>query len=105
MTAQQTFRNPVIVLLTLALAYAAYASARILIVLLVAIIIASAVRPAVKRLERLHIPEGLAILLVYIALGVTIFLLGVVVLPPAVNQFAGYIENDQGLATRIIAAQ
>jgi predicted PurR-regulated permease PerM len=105
MTAQQTFRNTLVVVLTLALAYTLWASARILIVLLVAIIVASAVRPAVVWLHRRRLPEGLAILLVYLMLGLGIFLLGVVILPPAVNQFAGYIENEQGLATRIIEAQ
>jgi predicted PurR-regulated permease PerM len=105
MTAQQTFRNTLVVVLTLAVAYALYASARILIVLLVAIIVASAIRPAVVWLHRRRLPEGLAILLVYLMIGVGIFLLGVVILPPAVNQFAGYIENEQGLANRIIEAQ
>jgi predicted PurR-regulated permease PerM len=105
MTAQQTFRNTVIVILTVAAAYALYASARILTVLLVAIIVASAVRPTVLWLKRRPVPEGLAILLVYAAIAFGIFLLGVVVLPPAASQFAGYIENDQKLANRIIETQ
>jgi predicted PurR-regulated permease PerM len=105
MTAQQAFRNTVVVILTLALAYVIYASAHIVIVLLVAIIIASAIRPAVLRLTRLHVAEGLSILIVYFLLGLSLFLLSVVVLPPAVNQFAGYIENDQGLANKIVDAQ
>jgi predicted PurR-regulated permease PerM len=105
MTAQQTFRNTLIVIVTFALAYILYASAHIVIVLLVAIIIASAVRPAVLKLRKLRISEGLAILTVYFMLGLSLFLLGVVVLPPAVNQFAGYMENENGLANRIIEAQ
>ncbi len=105
MTAQQTFRNTLIVLVTVAVAYALFMSAHILIVLLVAIIVASAVRPAVLWLQKRRLPEGLSILLVYAAIAFTIFLLGVVVLPPATTQFAGYIENDQNLAQRIIAAQ
>jgi putative heme transporter len=105
MTAQQTFRNTLVVLLTLVMAYAIYASARILIVLLVAIIVASAVRPSVLWLQRRRVPEWLAILLVYGAIAFGIFLLGVVVLPPATGQFAGYIENEHNLGNRIIDAQ
>ena len=81
MTAQQTFRNTLIVIATLAVAYALVQSVRILIVLLVAIIIASAVRPAVLWLRRRHIPEALAILIIYALLAVFIFVLGAVVLP------------------------
>ncbi|MEP7285240.1 MAG: AI-2E family transporter [Chloroflexota bacterium] len=105
MTAQQTFRNTLVVILTLAAAYTVYASIRILIVLLIAIIIASAVRPAVLRLTKLRVPLGLAILLVYLALGITLFVLGVVVLPPAINQLAQYITNNNFLANQIINAQ
>src|SRR5438874_2727626 len=105
MSARQTFRNTLVVILTLVVAYALYASARILVVLLVAIIVASAVRPSVLWLEKRHIPEGLAILLVYAGIAFGIFLLSVVVLPPAARQFAGYIENDNNLADRIIESQ
>jgi predicted PurR-regulated permease PerM len=105
MTAQQAFRNTVVVILTLVAAYALYASIRILIVLLLAIIVASAVRPAVLWLRRRGVSEALAILVVYGFLGIGLFLLGVVVLPPAANQFAGYLENDQNLANRFVDVQ
>jgi predicted PurR-regulated permease PerM len=105
MTAQETFRNTVIVIATVAVAYALYMSARILIVVLVAIIVASAVRPAVLWMHKRGISEGIAILLVYSAIALSIFMLTVLVLPPAATQFAGYIENDQNLAQRIIVAQ
>ncbi|MBZ0297053.1 MAG: AI-2E family transporter [Anaerolineae bacterium] len=105
MTVQQTFRNTVTVILTLAAAYILFLSVRILIVLLIAIIVASAIRPAVLRLQRWRFPEGIAILTVYGLIGLTLFLLSVVVLPPAINQFTSYINNEQGLASRIIIAQ
>jgi predicted PurR-regulated permease PerM len=105
MTAQQTFRNTLVVLLTLGAAYVLIVSARILIVLLVAIIVSSAVRPSVQRLRRWGFAEGIAILLVYAVIGITLFMLGAVVLPPAINQLSGYLNNEQGLANRIIAAQ
>ena len=105
MTAQQTLRNTLIVLATLAAAYAMLVSIRIIIVLLVAVIVASAVRPAVLWLERRRIPQGLSILSVYLLLGVFIFGLMLIVLPPAANRLAGYIENEDRLAQRIIIAQ
>ncbi|MEO8610204.1 MAG: AI-2E family transporter [Chloroflexota bacterium] len=105
MTVQQTFRNTVTVILTLVAAYILFVSAHILIVLLIAIIVASAIRPAVLRLQRWRFPEGIAIISVYGLIGLVLFLLSVVVLPPAVNQFTSYINNEQGLAYRIIVAQ
>lgn len=105
MTAQQVFRNTLIVLLTLVLAYTIIVSARILIVFLIAIIIASAVRPLIVAMTRRHIPISLAIVIIYFSLGTMLILLTVAVIPPIVNQFAGYIENESQLAYRIIAAQ
>ena len=105
MTTQQVFRNTLVVILTIAAAYALFLSIRILIVLLVAIIIASAVRPVVLWLSHRRIPHGLAILLVYAALMLTLLGLLLAVLPPAANRLAGYIENEDRLASRIIVAQ
>ena len=66
MTAQKTFISTLVVIFTLIGAYVLFLSIRILIVLLIAIIVASAIRPAVLRLKKWHIPEGIAILLVYL---------------------------------------
>ncbi len=105
MTPQQTFRNTLIILATLVGAYILYMGIHIFIVLLVAIIIASAIQPAVKRLYKLRIPQSLSILLVYGALGGLLFLLGVLILPPAATQLGDYLNNDAGLATRITTAE
>src|SRR5258708_38742675 len=105
MTAQQTFRNTLIVLATLAGAYALYTSARILIVLLVAIIVASAVRPAVLVLKQRGVSSGLSILIVYGLVAVALFILVAAVLPPTAQQLSGYLSDNQGLAQRIIDAQ
>jgi predicted PurR-regulated permease PerM len=105
MSAQQTFRNTLVVIGTIVAAYALYVSVHILIVLLIAIIVASAIRPLVLWLERHRIPQGLAILFVYGGLAIIIFVLVALVFPPAVTQLAGYIQNDQGLASRLIGAQ
>ncbi|MBE2266972.1 MAG: AI-2E family transporter [Anaerolinea sp.] len=104
MTTQQVFRNTLVVILTFVAAYALFLSARIIIVLLVAIIIASAVRPLVLWLSR-RIPYGLSILVVYGLLILLIAGLLIAVLPPAANRLAVYIENDDRLATRLISAQ
>lgn len=105
MTAQQTFRNTLVVIFTLLGAYAAFLSIRILVVVLIAIIIASAVRPLVLWLQERRIPQTLAIIIVYGLLTLIIFTMGVLVLPPSVNQLAAYVTNDERLAGRIIQAQ
>jgi predicted PurR-regulated permease PerM len=85
-------------------AYALFLSARILIVLFVAIIVASAVRPAVLWLEERRIPKALAIVLIYFIIAVGIFTVAILVVPPSINRVAGYITNEDRLANRIIAA-
>jgi len=103
-TAQQTFRNTLVVIVTLVGAYAIAMSIRILVVVLVAIIIASAARPVILWLQERRIPQGLAITMVYGALLLFILGIGILVLPPAVQQLAGYLENEDRLATRVISA-
>lgn len=102
MTAGQAFRNTVIVLATLVSAYVLLMSARILVVLLIAVFIASAVRPFVLRLVSWRVPEGLAILITYVLLVVGILTLFLLVIPPIVNQAADYMQNETRLASRII---
>jgi predicted PurR-regulated permease PerM len=101
----QVFRNTLIIVGTLALLYVMFLSLNILVVLLIAIIIASALRPAVMRLMRWRVPQGTAILLVYGLVTITTLVLVLVVLPPIINQMAVYITNDDRLASRIIYAQ
>lgn len=102
MSAQQVFRYTLAVLAALATAYIMLASLRILIVLLIAIIIASAVRPLIGRLKSIRIPEGLAVILVYGGIALSILLIGVAILPPVINRFADYLSSDLRLANRII---
>jgi len=105
MTTGQTFRNTLIVLLTLIAAYVALLSIRIIIVLVLAIIIASALRPFVTALTKRRVPIGVAIIGIYAALAAIIVLIGVAVLPPVVNKVSLYLENEGRLAYRIIEAQ
>jgi predicted PurR-regulated permease PerM len=105
MTVQSIARSTIVVLLILALAYVMLVSFRILIVVLLAIIIASAIRPYVIRLREWRMPETAAILLVYaLIIGSFVFLI-LLVLPPIVSQTVRYIDNDSQLSARLIVAQ
>lgn len=105
MSAAQTFRNTLVVIITVAAAYALWVNSHILIVLFIAIIVASAVRPMVLWVQARGISQGLATLLVYFMIGVAMFVVGGLVIPSAVNQFSGYIQNEDRLASRIIIAR
>lgn len=105
MTTGQVFRGTLIILLTLIAAYMVIMSIHIIIVLFIAIIIASAVRPAITGLTRRHVPPALAIVSVYLTIAVVIVTLLVAVFPPVVNQVAQYLDNEGRLAYRIITAQ
>ena len=99
------FRYTVIVLGTLALAFLIVATLDVWTVLIVAILIASAVRPLVNRLTRMGIPQTGAILVVYGFLLFSFILMFVAVLPPVINQLVSYIQNEDRLANRIVFAQ
>lgn len=110
MTNGQIFRGTLIVLATLAGAVVLLYSVRMLIILLMAILIASALRPTIVRLSTLRwgkrtFPYGLAILITYGTVVAVILFLMVLVLPPVFNQFATYLERDELLASQLIRAQ
>lgn len=96
MSASLVFRNTVIVIVTVVTAYVLFLSLNIVVVLLFAIILASAMRPAVLWLNKRGIPFAVSILLTYIlVIGVTIALF-VIVLPPAVTRLSAYLERPEG---------
>ena len=105
MSGKDIFKGTIIVLLTLLGAYVVAMSLRILVVVLVAIIIASAVRPMVLRLMRWRFSEGLAILVVYIGLLLSIIALVALVIPPIVTSLTTNLTSEDRLANRIIAAE
>lgn len=105
MSTRQTLQNTLVVLLTLAVAYIFIISLRITIILLLAIIIASALRPVIERMIRIGIPRSVAIISTYIVLISGILLLALAILPPIVNQIISYIEHDERLVFRILRAQ
>jgi predicted PurR-regulated permease PerM len=94
MTASQVFRNALIVLLTLVLAYAVYQSLHILVVLVIALIIASSVRPLVMWFVRRGIGIGWSALLVYLLLGISLFVLSAAIVPPITQQLASYVASN-----------
>lgn len=105
MTGKDIFKGTVIVLGTLASAYVVLMSLRILVVVLVAIIVASAVRPMVLRLMRWRFSEGLAIVVVYLGLLLAIVALVALVIPPIVTSITANFQNEDRLANRIIYVQ
>ncbi len=105
MSGKDVFRGTLIVLLTLVGAYVVFMSLRILVVVLIAIIIASAVRPLVLRLMRWRFSEGLAIITVYGSIVLGIFTLTALVIPPIVNSLMTNLQSEDRLANRIIELQ
>lgn len=82
---RQAFYVTLVVLFTLLAAYLAYRLIEIFVVLFAAIILASAIRPGVDRLERLGFSRGAAILLIYITIIATVIGLLVLAVPPMVS--------------------
>jgi len=105
MSGKDIFKGTVIVLMTLLGAYIVAMSTHILVVVLVAIIIASAVRPMVLRLMRWRFSEGLAILTVYIGLLLGIIALFALVFPPIVTSLTTNLTSEDRLANRIISVE
>jgi len=99
------FKSTVVILLTLLGAYILFIGAQIIVTFLIAIIIASAVRPAINALTKIRIPESLAIIFVYSVMALSVLLILFVLIPPMLNQMAIYLEQDWRLASRIIYAQ
>jgi predicted PurR-regulated permease PerM len=106
MSGFQVFRSTLIILLTLGLAYVFLLTLKVWIILLVAILIASALRPPIMQLKKnFRVPQSIAILIVYGLLTLFVGTMIVAVFPPVINQFVGFIQNDNRLADRIITAQ
>jgi predicted PurR-regulated permease PerM len=101
MSAAQTFRNTLVVLGTLAVAVLLYFSLRIIIVLILAIIIASALRPVVLRLRKLGWNEGIAIAAAYALLITGLVVLAILVINPAISQLSGYYNNPAELTDKL----
>lgn len=105
MSLSQIFKGTLVFLAALALAYILVLTINVWVGLLIAILVASSLQPTILRLMRWGISQSVAVLIVYMGLAVVTIILLLVVLPPVINQFVGYIQNDDRLASRIINAQ
>ena len=75
------------------LLYTLYLIRSVLGLLLIAVFLAVALGPAVDRAKRLKLPRAAAILAVFLGLFLSIFLIGLVVVPPIVSEVQAFAED------------
>ena len=80
--------------------YFAYLIREVIGLVLIAVFFAVAITPAVNWLNRRRVPRSLAILLVYLSIGASIFGIGLLIVPPLVNgvtdlsdDLPGYVDD------------
>jgi len=85
---------------TVAALYLLYEIRNVVGLVMIALFFALAIAPAVNWLNRRKVPRPLAILLVYLGIGATIFGIGLLIVPPMVegvedlsNDLPGYVED------------
>ena len=89
------------VALVLALAYLGAAAGRVLLLVFVAVLLASALEPVIGWIRsHVGLGRGLSILLVYAAFFVTVIALALIVVPAAVNQFNSIVAELPPLVER-----
>lgn len=76
--------------------YLAYLIREVIGLFLIAIFFAVAITPAVNWLNRRRVPRWVAILLVYISIGASIFGIGLLIVPPLVNGVTDLSDNLPG---------
>jgi predicted PurR-regulated permease PerM len=79
-----------------ALAFGLWQVRSVLILLLLALTLAAAIRPGVEWLRRHHVPEAIAILLFFVAVGGAIALFVWLAVPPALHQI-GHALNENAI--------
>ncbi len=110
MTAGQTARNVLAAGGVLGLGYLAWLLREVLLLVVLAVFVAVAISAPVNALQaRLRLPRALAIIIVYVLLGLLLAAIGLLVVPPLVREFdellraaPGYIREarDSGLIER-----
>ena len=106
MNGRQVFSATVIVLATLAAAYLLLKVGQVIIVLFIAIVFASTIRPFVDGLARRRVPRGLAILLVYLVIFAALTGLLIVSVPPLVGLIIELFSGDVLMERmRVLASQ
>jgi predicted PurR-regulated permease PerM len=86
-------RIVVTVALTLGLLYVLYLVRSTVVLLFIAIFLAVALGPPVGFFNRVGLPRGLSILVVYLLIALAIFGVGLLIVPPVVNQVSS-LSND-----------
>ncbi|MCA9909982.1 MAG: AI-2E family transporter [Anaerolineae bacterium] len=105
MTLTQIFKITLTILAALGVAYIFVITINVWVSVIVAIVLASALRKPILQLREARIPQGWAVAIVYGALTVITFTTLILVLPPVINQFTGYMTNEDRLANRVIGAK
>ena len=87
-TFRRVMLGTLVILGVVGLAYILLTFANIFVVIFIAFLISTAVRPLVQRLQRFRIPPAIGVILVYAGLMIGVITLGVVVVPLVVNQIS-----------------
>jgi predicted PurR-regulated permease PerM len=90
----ETFHRTIIVLASLFGAYLLYRLGELVLILFIAIILASAIKPLVEGLVRRGLHRGITILLIYVGLIVGLLSLLVLILPPLVGMLMELASGD-----------
>jgi predicted PurR-regulated permease PerM len=93
MTARQTAINTVVILLVLLVAWVVVQIRSILVLLVIGILFAAAIEPLVNRLRRAGLRRGQSIAAIYLAILLSLTILGLLFLPAAIRQGADLIDN------------
>jgi predicted PurR-regulated permease PerM len=72
----------------------------IVILFVIAYILASAMKPFVNKLHRYKVPKTVSILLLYLILGLILYLIFKILVPPMASQINSLVEDRQELAAR-----
>src|SRR5215210_6919651 len=75
------------------LLYTLYLVRSVVGLLLIAVFLAVALGPAVDRAARMRLPRAASILVVFLALFLAIFLIGLIVVPPIVNEVEAFAKD------------
>jgi predicted PurR-regulated permease PerM len=84
------------VVLILALLYLLYLVRNVLVLLFIAIFLAIALGPPVAAIHRLGVPRVLSIFAVYLAIALAIFGVGLLIVPPVVDQVSSLSDDIPG---------
>lgn len=69
----------------------------------IALIVAGTLHPLIAALEKIRLPRGLALAVVFIGLTALVALIGLLTIPPLVTQLAGIITHAPQLQKRAVA--